>query len=86
MFKSFLNPEESMGKKLVKIAFYAAVIVIVLGQLINFVNGIITCTRGAIWNGIVQILSAPVACVFEIIVVRVLSDFFCHVIDIKDNK
>ena len=85
MFKSFLKPEESMGKKLVKVVFFAALIVIVLSQLINFVNGIILCTRGAVWNGIVQILSAPVVCVFEALVARVLSDFFCHVIDIKEK-
>ena len=82
-FKGMLSLKVSYGKKIVTVAYYAALIV-----LANIVGGFVMCFSGAaagILSGVWKIITAPFLLVFEVIIIRLLAELVNAVFDIRDK-
>lgn len=87
-FKGMLSLKTNYGKKIVTVAYYAAVIVAAFAMLANIVGGFVLCFAGgasAILSGIWKIISAPFLLVFEIIIIRLLAELANALFDIRDK-
>lgn len=89
-FKGMLSLKVSYGKKIVTVAYYAALIVVIFAMLANIVGGFVMCfSEGAgaanILSGIWKIITAPFLLVFEIIIIRLLAELVNAIFDIRDK-
>ncbi len=89
-FKGMLSLKVRYGKKIVTVAYYAALIVVVFAMLANIVGGFVMCFSGDagaadILSGIWKIITAPFLLVFEIIIIRLLAELVNAIFDIRDK-
>lgn len=89
-FKGMLSLKVSYGKKIVTVAYYAALIVVVFAMLANIIGGFVMCFSGGavaadILSGIWKIITAPFLLVFEIIIIRLLAELVNAIFDIRDK-
>lgn len=89
-FKGMLSLKVSYGKKIVTVAYYAALIVVVFAMLANIVGGFVMCFSGDagaadILSGIWKIITAPFLLIFEIIIIRLLAELVNAIFDIRDK-
>lgn len=88
--KDFLKFDVTHGKKLVTVAYYATLIVAAVAALVAIIDGFIGCFAAyasalSILRNIWQILTAPFIFAFRAILIRLVGEFFCNIIDIKEK-
>ena len=87
-FKGMLSLKVSYGKKIVTVAYYAALIVAAFAMLANIVGVFVMCFSGVaagILSGVWKIITAPFLLAFEVIIIRLLAELVNAVFDIRDK-
>ena len=87
-FKGMLSLKVSYGKKIVTVAYYAALIVAAFAMLANIVGGFVMCFSGGAARSVSggwKIITAPFLLVFEVIIIRLLAELVNAVFDIRDK-
>lgn len=84
--KDMLKLDNLYEKKLLLIAYYAAVIIAVVGMFVSIVNGFINLFNDEVLAGIWGIISSPFLLVFKVIIIRVAAEVIAAIFDIKNKN
>lgn len=80
-FKSLLNLNNLIGKKLITYFYYASIIAVAIGVLVMFIGGIGCIATGKILSGLGCIIFCVPLGVFLLIVLRLVCEFLTVIYD-----
>lgn len=84
----FFKFEEPIGRKLIKFAYYGALIIIAGNFFAAFISGMVLLfTPGAanILAGLGRIVASPFVAAFLVLIARVLAEYFQNIWDLKEK-